>query len=82
MLVTWDGWLGRAAKLYANGHDLKGPFITPICGDFAGFPATILTSGTRAIYSSATPCARIGSCVGPEWRRISTSMKANQTALT
>ena len=22
-LVTWDGWLGRAAKLYANGHDFK-----------------------------------------------------------
>ena len=22
-LVTWDDWLGRAAKLYANGHDFK-----------------------------------------------------------
>ena len=54
VLVTWDGWLGRAAKLYANGHDLKDPFISPIYGDFAGFPPTILTSGTRDLFLSNT----------------------------
>jgi len=37
VLVTWDGWLGRAAKLYANGTDLKNPYISPIYGDFKGF---------------------------------------------
>ncbi|WP_315838825.1 alpha/beta hydrolase [Bradyrhizobium prioriisuperbiae] len=54
ILVTWDGWLGRAAKLYANGHDLKDPTISPIYGDFAGFPPTILTSGTRDLFLSNT----------------------------
>ena len=54
VLVTWDGWLGRAAKLYANGHDLKDPFISPIYGDFKDFPPTILTSGTRDLFLSNT----------------------------
>jgi acetyl esterase/lipase len=54
VLVTWDGWLGRAAKLYANGADLKNPYISPIYGDFKGFPPTILTSGTRDLFLSNT----------------------------
>lgn len=54
VLVTWDGWLGRAAKLYANGKDLKTPYISPIYGDFKGFPPTILTTGTRDLFLSNT----------------------------
>jgi acetyl esterase/lipase len=54
VLVTWDGWLGRAALLYANGHDLKDPQISPIYGDFTGFPPAILTSGTRDLFLSNT----------------------------
>jgi monoterpene epsilon-lactone hydrolase len=54
VLVTWDGWLGRAAKLYANGESLKNPYISPIYGDFKGFPPTILTSGTRDLFLSNT----------------------------
>jgi monoterpene epsilon-lactone hydrolase len=54
VLVTWDGWLGRAAKLYANGVSLKNPYISPIYGDFKGFPPTILTSGTRDLFLSNT----------------------------
>ena len=54
VLVSWDGWLGRAAKLYAAGHDLKDPYISPIYGDFHGFPPTILTSGTRDLFLSNT----------------------------
>ncbi len=54
ILVTWDGWLGRAAKLYAAGHDLKDPQLSPIYGDFHGFPPTILTSGTRDLFLSNT----------------------------
>jgi monoterpene epsilon-lactone hydrolase len=54
VLVTWDGWLGRAAKLYANGRDLKDPMLSPIYGDFHGFPPTILTSGTRDLFLSNT----------------------------
>jgi epsilon-lactone hydrolase len=54
VLVSDDGWLGDAAKLYANGHDLKDPMLSPIYGDFAGFPPTILTSGTRDLFLSNT----------------------------
>jgi acetyl esterase/lipase len=54
VLVTWDGWLGRAAKVYANGTDLKNPYISPIYGDFKGFPPTILTTGTRDLFLSNT----------------------------
>jgi monoterpene epsilon-lactone hydrolase len=53
VLVTWDGWLGRAAKLYANGHDFKDPQLSPIYGDFSGLPP-ILTSGTRDLFLSNT----------------------------
>jgi len=54
VLVTWDGWLGRAALLYAAGKDLKDPQLSPIYGDFANFPPTILTSGTRDLFLSNT----------------------------
>jgi acetyl esterase/lipase len=54
VLVSWDGWLGRAAKLYAAGHDLRDPQLSPIYGDFHGFPPTILTSGTRDLLLSNT----------------------------
>jgi epsilon-lactone hydrolase len=54
ILVSNDGWLGDAAKLYANGHDLKDPQLSPIYGDLTGFPPTILTSGTRDLFLSNT----------------------------
>lgn len=30
-----------------GAHDLRDPQLSPVCGDFAGFPPTILTAGTR-----------------------------------
>ena len=54
ILVSNDGWLGEAAKLYANGHDLKDPQLSPIYGDLTGFPPSILTSGTRDLFLSNT----------------------------
>ncbi|QNK68797.1 alpha/beta hydrolase [Variovorax sp. PAMC26660] len=54
ILVTWDGWLGRAALLYAAGRDLKDPQLSPIYGDFSGFPPAILTTGTRDLFLSNT----------------------------
>jgi epsilon-lactone hydrolase len=53
-LVSNDGWLGDAAILYVNGHDLKDPMLPPVYGDFGGFPPTILTSGTRDLFFSNT----------------------------
>jgi acetyl esterase/lipase len=41
-------------KLYANGEDLKSPLLSPIYGDFKGFPPTILISGTRDLLLSNT----------------------------
>jgi acetyl esterase/lipase len=54
VLVSNEGWLGEAAKLYANGHDLKDPMLSPVYGDVHGFPPTILTSGTRDLFLSNT----------------------------
>lgn len=54
VLVSWDGVLGRAAKLYAGGHDFKDPQLSPIYGDYAGLPPAILTSGTRDMFLSNT----------------------------
>jgi epsilon-lactone hydrolase len=54
VLVSYNGYLVRAAKLYAAGHDLKDPQLSPIYGDFTGFPPAILTSGTRDLFLSLT----------------------------
>ena len=54
VLVSYDGWLGDAAKLYANGTDLKDPMLSPIYGDFRDFPPAILTTGTRDLFLSNT----------------------------
>ncbi len=41
--------------LYADGHDLTHPYLSPLFGDFAkGFPPTLLTTGTRDLYLSNT----------------------------
>ena len=54
ILVTYDGLLGAAAQLYADGHDLKDPLISPVYGDFEGFPPTYLITGTRDMFLSDT----------------------------
>jgi acetyl esterase/lipase len=54
LLVAYDGLLGAAAKLYANGRDLKDPLLSPVYGDFSGFPPTFLVSGTRDLFLSNT----------------------------
>jgi epsilon-lactone hydrolase len=54
VLVSYNGYLSRAALLYANVHDLKDPQLSPIYGDFSGFPPAILTSGTRDLFLSLT----------------------------
>jgi epsilon-lactone hydrolase len=44
-----------ANLLYANGHPLEHPYLSPLFGDFGkGFPPTLLTSGTRDLYLSNT----------------------------
>jgi acetyl esterase/lipase len=54
VLVSYSGYLTHAAQLYANGHDLRDPQLSPIYGDFHGFPPAILTTGTRDLFLSNT----------------------------
>ena len=42
-----------ANLLYANGHDLAHPYLSPLFGDFTkGFPPTFLMVGTRDLFLS------------------------------
>jgi acetyl esterase/lipase len=54
VLVSYEGFVRRSVVLYANDHDLKDPFLSPIYGDFHGFPPAILTTGTRDLLLSNT----------------------------
>ncbi|HTU24613.1 MAG TPA: alpha/beta hydrolase [Pirellulales bacterium] len=54
VIVHYDFVLGAAARLYAGGRDLADPGLSPVNGDFAGFPPTILIAGTRDMLLSAT----------------------------
>ena len=54
VLVSRDGFCDAGTKVYAAGHDLKDPLISPVYGDYAGFAPTILTSGTRDLLLSNT----------------------------
>ena len=47
--------LMNANLLYAAGHDLSHPHLSPLFGDFSeGFPPTLLQSGTRDLLLSNT----------------------------
>jgi len=54
VLVSRDGFCDAATKVYAHGHDLKDPLLSPVYGDMSGFPPTILTTGTRDLLLSNT----------------------------
>ena len=41
-------------ELYTAGADPRHPYLSPLFGDLAGFPPTILTSGTRDLLLSDT----------------------------
>jgi epsilon-lactone hydrolase len=54
VLVSPDGFCDAGTIVYANGHDLKDPLLSPVYGDMTGFPPAILTSGTRDLLLSNT----------------------------
>lgn len=54
VLVSRDGFCDAAAKVYAHGHDLKDPMLSPVNGDMHGFPPAILSTGTRDLLLSNT----------------------------
>ncbi|MBS0270620.1 MAG: alpha/beta hydrolase fold domain-containing protein, partial [Proteobacteria bacterium] len=53
-LVSRRSWANAAGALYAASHDPRNPMLSPIFGDFSGFPPAILTSGTRDLLLSDT----------------------------
>lgn len=54
VLPFYEGVLEGAAKLYAGEAGLRHPLVSPVHGDFAGFPPSLLTTGTRDILLSDT----------------------------
>ena len=54
VLISRDGLCDPAAQFYAHGHDLKDPLLSPVYGDYRGFPPAILTTGTRDLLLSNT----------------------------
>lgn len=41
------------SAMYADGRDLKGPYLSPLYGDFTGWPPTLIQSGTRDFFLSS-----------------------------
>jgi acetyl esterase/lipase len=97
-----DPWLGvqgsrEAARLYADGHDLQDPRLSPIHGDLADLPPTRILVGTRDILApdciSFTEIADACGCdielvIGPDmfhvWMLFDSpeGQEARQTILT
>lgn len=51
-LGNFEGLLKQAARYYVGDEDTKNPLISPLYGDFQGFPPVILFSGTRDLLLS------------------------------
>jgi epsilon-lactone hydrolase len=50
--------LPESIALYADGHDLRDPYLSPLFADFGtGFPPTYIQSGTRDLFLSN--CVRL-----------------------
>jgi len=54
VLVAYGANCDKRAALYTAGRDLKDPLLSPVYGDYSGFPPAILTSGTRDLLLSNT----------------------------
>ena len=54
VLVSPNGFCHAATIVYAHGHDLADPLLSPVNGDMHGFPPAILTTGTRDLLLSNT----------------------------
>jgi acetyl esterase/lipase len=54
VLGRYEGRIEACVKLYAAGHDLKEPLVSPIYGDLSGWPPAILVTGTRDMLLSST----------------------------
>jgi len=57
MLVSWSGYGEGGIELYVGDNDPKDPLLSPIFGDFSGFPPAYLITGTRDMLLSDTVLA-------------------------
>lgn len=53
-LVSYEGVLAAAAKLYVADGEFKDPLVSPIYGEFEGFPPVLLATGSRDLFLSCT----------------------------
>ena len=52
VVVSYGGYIDDAARLYAGEANLAEPGVSPLFGDLAGLPPTLLVSGTRDLFLS------------------------------
>ena len=50
-------WVDIAAEMHAPGHSLKDPGVSPVYGEFDGFPPTMITTGSMDLLLS--DCLRL-----------------------
>jgi acetyl esterase/lipase len=51
-LVSWEGGVAEAISLYVGDFAYDHPYVSPIYGDFSGFPPTYVIAGTRDLMLS------------------------------
>lgn len=54
VLVSYDGWLGEAAKAYAGNESFSNPLLSPVYGEWTDMPPILLVTGTRDLFLSNT----------------------------
>ncbi len=50
--VLDSAYLKQATEAYAHGQDLENPFVSPLFGDFKGFPPTYIQVGDNEVLLS------------------------------
>lgn len=50
-MITFD-YVRAVREVYAGGRDLSSPFLSPLFGDFSGFPPTLIQVGSNEILYS------------------------------
>lgn len=51
-------YIHNVRDVYARGHDLRDPSLSPLFGDFSGFPPTLIQVGTHEILYSDSQSLR------------------------
>jgi len=51
-ILKWEGNIEYFAASYAGGNDPRQPLLSPVYGDYTGFPSTMIISGTRDLFLS------------------------------